>query len=409
MFDLLVIGGGAAGFYGAVRAAEKNPKLSVAIVEKTSKLLSKVKVSGGGRCNVTHHCFEPKKLSQHYPRGEKGLRELFKTHQAEDVVKWFENNGLALKTEEDGRIFPVSDDSQSVINLFLRKVNEYGIEIYTSTSISEIVKKDDHFIVKTENDKLYKAKRILVAIGGHPNELAYLFLKKLGHTIDKPIPSLFTFNDSHKDFVPLMGVAVPNAFVKIEGTKFSKAGPVLITHWGLSGPGVIKLSAWAAEYLHNQQYRFVVLVSWVGERKEDDLRHQLISFKEQHGKKRIEGNPLFDLPQRLWTKLCELSLIEENKVWGDASMKNINKLIEHLLRCRFEIKGKTTFKEEFVTCGGIPLNEVELGTMESKIVSGLYFAGEVLNIDGETGGFNFQAAWTTAFMAISHLTSVKNM
>lgn len=399
MFDLVVIGGGAAGFYGAIRAAEFNNTLSIAILEKTTKLLSKVKVSGGGRCNVTHYCFEPKPLAAHYPRGEKALRELFRTHQAADVVAWFEKKGVTLKDEEDGRMFPVTDNSQTIIDLFLDEAHKHSIQIRTGKAVDAVTRKPHHFEIVCEDGTTISAKKILVATGGHPNSKAYDWLVKLGHRIDKPIPSLFTFNDSKKEFVPLMGVSVPSAFVKIEGTKFSQEGPLLITHWGLSGPAVIKLSAWAAEYLHQQQYVFNVLVSWVGNIKEDELRQTLLAYKEKHPKQRVVGNTLFELPSRLWTTLCERAEIDEAKIWGELSLKALNKLLENLLRCRFAIRGKTTFKEEFVTCGGIPLSEVDLHTLESNVVPQLYFAGEVLNIDGETGGFNFQAAWTTAYVA----------
>lgn len=403
MIDLLVIGGGAAGFFGAIQAAEKNKKLSIIILEKTTKVLSKVKVSGGGRCNVTHHCFEAKPLASHYPRGEKPLRELFKIYQAKDVVDWFERKGVKLKVEDDGRMFPITDDSQTIVDLFLREADKRGIEIKRSSAVKSIQKKSDHFQLVLEDGSTLQARKVLAAAGGHANIQAYHWLKQTAHGLDKPIPSLFTFNDSEKAFKELMGVAVPKAWVRIAGTKFSQQGPLLITHWGLSGPAVIKLSSWAAEYLHGQHYTFTALVSWIGEIKEEQLREELLSYKMKHIKQRIAGNPLFELPQRLWTKLCLLAEIEETKIWGDLALRNLNKLLENLMRCKFEISGKTTFKEEFVTCGGIPLSEVDLQTLESKKVAGLFFAGEILNIDGETGGFNFQAAWTTAFIAASSI------
>ncbi|NBP69054.1 MAG: NAD(P)/FAD-dependent oxidoreductase [Cytophagia bacterium] len=408
MFDLVIIGGGAAGFYGAIQAAEKNKKLTIAILEKTTKLLSKVTVSGGGRCNVTHHCFEAKKLSKHYPRGEKALKDLFKIYQAKDVVTWFESKGVKLKVEEDGRMFPTTDDSQTIVNLFLREADRHNITIHTSTAVKNVVKDKDHFTLETENNQLFRAKKILIAMGGHPSEEAYNWIKNLKHSINKPIPSLFTFNAADKRFTELMGVAVKKAYVKIEGTKLFQEGPLLITHWGLSGPAVIKLSAWAAEYLHAEQYKFNVLVSWIGEKKEDDLRADLLSYKTKYPKQRVAGNPLFELPQRLWTKLCDLAEIEEGKIWAELSLKAMNKLLENIMRCRFEIKGKTTFKEEFVTCGGVPMEEIDLNTMESKIVSNLFFAGEVLNIDGETGGFNFQGAWTTAYVAAQTIAGIRS-
>jgi predicted Rossmann fold flavoprotein len=399
LFDLIVLGGGAAGFYGAIQAAAAKPGLKVLILEKTTRLLSKVRISGGGRCNVTHNCLDPIRLSRHYPRGEKLLRPVFKKYDAHRTIEWFTSRGVQLKAEEDGRMFPVTDNSQTIIDCFLSEAHRLNINIETGEGVVEITRKDNVFAVSTESGKRYSALRVLVATGGSPKPEAYAFITALGHTIRPPVPSLFTFNDIEKRFSDLMGIAVPNAEVRIEGTKFKKSGPLLITHWGLSGPAVIKLSAWSAEYLHSVHYNFIALVSWIGRTAEESLRDYLKEQKDTRLKQKISGNPLFDLPQRLWVRLCELAEISENKVWGDASHKNINKLLENLIRCPFFIKGKTTFKEEFVTCGGVNLDEVDLATMESMKVPGLYFAGEVLNIDGETGGFNFQAAWSTAFLA----------
>jgi predicted Rossmann fold flavoprotein len=398
-FDLIVIGGGAAGFFGAIHAGDKKPGQRILILEKSTKLLSKVKVSGGGRCNVTHNCFEPIKLSHHYPRGEKQLKQIFKKFQASDTVSWFAAKGVKLKAEADGRMFPITNNSQTIIDCFLNEAKRLNIIIETSTAVVKITKTNNVFRIDCDNNKHYTAKKILVAIGGHPNPDAYNWIAELGHTIIKPIPSLFTFNDQHKEFKDLMGVAVPNAEIKIAGSKFTGQGPVLITHWGLSGPGIIKLSAWAAEYLHSIYYRFTVLISWIGSVKEEDIRSILLEQKKNHGKQKVLTNPLFNIPTRLWQKLCLLAEIEEQKLWAELPQKNINKLMELIIRCPFQISGKTTFKEEFVTCGGVDLQEVNLETMESKLITGLFFAGEVLNIDGETGGFNFQAAWSTAFVA----------
>jgi len=398
MFDLIVIGGGAAGFFGALQAAE-NRKMSILILEKTTKLLTKVKISGGGRCNVTHHCFETKELAAHYPRGEKPLRELFKKYQAKEVVKWFEGKGVTLKTEGDGRMFPGTDDSQTIIDLFFREAKRSSIEIKISKAVNSLQQKAGQLEITCEDGSIFLTKNVLVAMGGHANPQAYDWLKKTGHSIKSPIPSLFTFNDTNKHFKELMGISVPTAVVKIAGTRFSNTGPLLITHWGLSGPAIIKLSAWAAEYLHQQHYTFTALVSWIGEQKEEHLRDQLLKYKTDHGKQHVQSNPLFQLPQRLWVQLCLLAEIEEQKTWNELPLKNLNKLLESLLRCPFHIKGKTTFKEEFVTCGGIPLPEINLATMESSKVHHVFFAGEVLDIDGETGGYNFQAAWTTAYVA----------
>lgn len=401
-YDLIVIGGGAAGFFGAINAAEKSKGLRVLLLEKTNKLLSKVKVSGGGRCNVTHHCFSPALLSHHYPRGQRPLKNMFHQFQASDTIAWFENRGVKLKAEDDGRMFPVTDSSQTIIDCFLNEAEQLKIEIQTSCEVTTIEKTADYFAL-TANDKRYHGAALLIAAGGYHKKEGYEWLADLGHEIVRPIPSLFTFNDSEKEFTSLMGVAVPEAEVRIAGSKFSQRGSLLITHWGLSGPAVIKLSAWAAEELFKQNYTFTALVNWTGV-PETEVRHSLMKLKTDNSKKQITTSPLFNLPKRLWEHLCAKAAIEEKKIWADVPNKSINKLIELLFACPFHIRGKTTFKEEFVTCGGISLADIDLKTMESKKTPGLYFAGEVLNIDGETGGFNFQAAWTTSYLAATAIS-----
>jgi predicted Rossmann fold flavoprotein len=403
-YDLIVVGGGAAGFYGAIRAGEFNRGLRILILEKSNKVLAKVKISGGGRCNVTHDCLEPFKLARHYPRGEKSLKTVFKIHDASHTIKWFQKRGVELKIEEDGRMFPITDDSQTIIDCLMRETLSHKIKIEMAEAVVE-VNHDGNFQLRTQSGKNYESQYLLIAAGGNPNSQFYDWIAKLGHTIISPVPSLFTFNDSEDQFKDLMGLSVPNAEVRIAGTKFSQEGPVLITHWGLSGPAVIKLSAWAAEYLNQQKYEFTALVSWIGPVTESEIQKLLLEFKQSKGKQRVYSNPQFGIPQRLWTRLCELSQIEENKIWAEVAQKNLNKLMEFLIRCPFKIKGKTTFKEEFVTCGGVDLKEVDLERMESKLVKNLFFAGEVLNIDGETGGFNFQAAWSTSFVAAKSLTA----
>jgi predicted Rossmann fold flavoprotein len=406
-FDLIVIGGGAAGFFGAINAASNRPNLNILILEKTNKLLSKVRVSGGGRCNVTHHCFEPTPLSKHYPRGQRELKKLFRLFQAKDVVAWFDQRGVKLKTEGDGRMFPVTNQSETIIECFLSEANRLKIEIENKCEVVKVERKGEEFLVIDSNQRNYKAKKILVANGGSPKRSAYQWVEQLGHSVANPIPSLFTFNDSAKKLKDLMGVSVENATVQIAGSKFKESGPVLITHWGLSGPAVIKLSAWAAEYLFQKNYEFVALVNWTGQNAEDEVRGSLNTYRLDHPKQKIIGHALYGLPNRLWARLCLLSEIDEMKIWGEIPKKNLNRLIENLVRCEFRIKGKTTFKEEFVTCGGVSLDEIDLNTMESKIVPGVYFAGEVLDIDGETGGFNFQSAWTTAYVAAAAIASAE--
>jgi predicted Rossmann fold flavoprotein len=403
-YELVVIGGGAAGFFGAIQAAEMKKGLHILILEKSTKLLTKVKVSGGGRCNVTHNCFDPIELSHHYPRGKKPLSNIFKNYHATQTVAWFESRGVKLKAEDDGRMFPVTDNSQTIIDCLLNEAHRHKVKIEMGEEVDQIVKGDDEFEVITRSKKKFLAKKILVASGGSPKKETYGWIENLGHKIISPIPSLFTFNDSGNHFKDLMGVSVPSAEVKIAGTKLTQKGPVLITHWGLSGPAVIKLSAWAAEALFKMDYSFTALVSWIGELKEDEVRATLAKHKSTKVKQKVQTNPLFGLPQRLWTRLCELSEINAEKIWGEMPQKNLNKLIEFLIRTPFNIKGKTTFKEEFVTCGGVDLTEVNIDTMESKIVAGIFFAGEVLNIDGETGGFNFQSAWSTGYVAARGIT-----
>lgn len=405
MYDLIVIGGGAAGFFGAIQAAEMKPGIKILILEKSQKLLSKVRVSGGGRCNVTHRCFGQAALSKHYPRGEKLLKKIFGIYQASDVIAWFASKGVQLKVEEDGRMFPESNSSQTIIDCFLRQADKNKIQIETGQAVLSIKKTASDFIVNCESGKQFNSKKIVVAIGGHPKESAYRFVEAMGHTIKKPIPSLFTFNDTEKKFVDLMGLSVSKGTVRIVGTKFSEVGPVLITHWGLSGPAVIKLSAWAAEYLFHENYQFSVLVNWVGEMTEEEVRRKFNQNKQEIGLRKVFSNPQLDIPSRLWQRLCELAEINDAIIWSALPKKNTNRLIEFLVRTPFQIKGKTTFKEEFVTCGGIDLADVDTQTMESKKLKNLYFAGEVLDVDGETGGFNFQAAWSTSYLAAKSITA----
>lgn len=403
-YDLIVVGGGAAGFFGAIQAAEMKPGMKILILEKTNKVLSKVRVSGGGRCNVTHHEYNPFSLARHYPRGEKALKNLFKFYHAEHVVNWFKSKDVLLKTEDDGRMFPVTDSSETIIECFLKEARRHNIKIETGWHVKSIGIALDGFHILSTNDGSLSASKVLIASGGNPHLQSYAWIENLQHSIAAPIPSLFTFNDSRKNFVDLMGVAVPSGEVRIEGTKFSQKGPILITHWGLSGPAVIKLSAWAAEYLHSVNYTFTALVNWV-DRPEDDVRTSILNWKSERLRQKVVTDSFFGLPQRLSRKLIEQAEIDESKTWAEASNKNINKLVEMLIRTPFHIKGKTTFKEEFVTCGGVNLTDVDLETMESKKVKHIYFAGEVLNIDGETGGFNFQSAWTTAFIAAKAIVS----
>lgn len=399
VYDLIVAGGGAAGFYGAIQYAEKSKGAKILIVEKSPRLLAKVRISGGGRCNVTHSCFQAKVLSKHYPRGGKFLSRVFRKYDVQDVVAWFGQKGVTLKTEEDGRMFPVSDNSQTIIDCLMSEAVRHKIKIVLSNGVAAVHKATKDYLIRLNDGAEAHGRFILIASGGNPGIGAYKFIQALGHRVHSPKPSLFTFNDPEKKFSDLMGLSVPDAMVIIEGTGYTSTGPVLITHWGLSGPAIIRLSAWAAEYLADVNYQFPVLVNWIGKLNEEEVRAILLGYKSNHVRQKVRNNPLFNLPARLWLRLCELSEIPEGKIWGELSLKNMNRLIEFLTRSRFSIRGKTTFKEEFVTCGGVDLSEINGETMESLIAPGIFFAGEVLNIDGETGGFNFQAAWSTGYIA----------
>lgn len=401
--DVIVVGGGAAGFFAAIEVARRKPDFQIEILERSKKVLSKVRVSGGGRCNVTHNEFNPIRLSQHYPRGEKWLRSPLKKFQASDMIRWLGERGVEVHAEPDGRVFPVTNSSETIINCFLRETSKRKISITTETGVERVQRSGDYFEIVTQSKVRYFARKILIAVGGNPAGSFYDWIRNLGHTISRPLPSLFTFNTPAKSFTDLMGVSVSNATVRIGGTKMMQQGPVLITHWGLSGPAVIKLSAWAAEYLNELNYRFTLYVNWTGNFSEDEMRSELEGHRGRHGRQIITKNPLFSLPSRLWQRLCDLAEIEETKTWQDVSRRCINKLLENLIRCSFEVAGKTTFKEEFVTCGGVDLNEIDPTTMESRLVPNLFFAGEVMNIDGETGGFNFQAAWTTGYLAAAKI------
>ncbi len=398
---IAVIGGGAAGFFAAIACAQSNPTCQVTLFEKSNKLLSKVKVSGGGRCNVTHHCFEPAQLIKFYPRGHKALKKSFQLFGAQDTVQWFEKRGVKLKTEADGRMFPITDESQTVIDCLLREATKAGVEIKISYGIASVEKQAEGNFKLLSLDKkntLYFDK-VLIASGGHPQARSYEWLEALGHTIVAPVPSLFTFNVPNKVFTELQGVSVPQAHVRIAASKLEQEGPLLVTHWGFSGPAVLKLSAWGARELHDKAYTFNFFINWAQGHTEESLRAYLEKVKAEHPKKTISTNPLFGLPARLWKLLTELAGVEADRRWIDLPKKSNNKLIETLLRGNYEAKGKTTFKDEFVTAGGVSLDEVNMCTLESKKVPGLFFAGEVLDIDGITGGFNFQAAWTTGYLA----------
>jgi hypothetical protein len=397
-YDVIIIGGGAAGFFAAITCAEENPKLSIVILEKGKDVLQKVKVSGGGRCNVTHACFEPRELVKNYPRGAKALMGPFSRFCTGDTMGWYDDRGVPLKIEEDGRVFPESDKSQSIIDCLVVSASNYNITILKHQNVHEVIPPEagGKWSLKTKADQ-FLAKKVLVATGSSPR--VWEMLKTLGHQIVSPVPSLFTFNIKDERIDGLAGISVPKAQVKIPKIKQQSDGPLLITHWGLSGPAVLKLSAWGARALHELNYQFDVIVNWLGYTDFETARATINAARNEMQRKMTGTQALFNLPQRLWRKMLFAAEIPEDRRWADVSKKAINKLANELTAGTYTVNGKSTFKEEFVTAGGISLKEIDFKRFESKLFPGLYFAGEVLDIDAVTGGFNFQAAWTGGWLA----------
>lgn len=397
---IAVIGGGAAGFFAAIHAAQENPDNQVTIYEKTGKVLSKVLVSGGGRCNVTHACFENNRLATHYPRGEKPLKSAFSRFNATDTIEWFGKRGVKLKTEADGRMFPVTDSSETIADCLVKELKKLKIGIEFNTDIKAIQPQLDGAFNLLTNSGTIPANKVIITTGGHPKEDGFNWLTALGHQLEKPVPSLFTFNVPNNPVTELMGISVDQVKVRITETKHEFSGPVLITHWGFSGPAVLKLSSYAARALAGINYHFNIQINWLNDKKEDAVRNELMNLKAANPTKHLRNLfPYVQLSKRLLDHLFTKAGIDADKNAADISKADLNRLVEVLLYDSYDVKGKTTFKEEFVTCGGISLNDVHIKNMESKKVKGLYFAGEVLDIDGITGGFNFQAAWTTGFIA----------
>ncbi|ANQ48287.1 NAD(P)/FAD-dependent oxidoreductase [Flammeovirga sp. MY04] len=396
---IAIIGGGAAGYFAAVTAA-KEASNEVHIFEKTSKVLGKVKISGGGRCNVTNVVFNPVKLSKSYPRGERFLKKAFGKFNGEHTVEWFKDRGVNIVAEDDGRMFPDTNDSQTIIDCLTDEADRLGVQLHLSNTVSKLTPNENGTIQLTINDSNQVFDKVIVTIGGQPKLESFNWIKNLGHTIEDPVPSLFTFKINHKPLTKLMGLSVSDARVRIVGEKkLNETGPLLITHWGLSGPAILRTSAWGARMLYNRNYQFEILVSWYNKLSDQELREYVNEQKVVLKKKQIKNNNPFELPQRLWDYILQRLEIPETKLWLDLSKKELNKLVEVLLADKYQVNGTTKFKEEFVTCGGVNLTEVDVKTMESKVVSNLHFAGEVLDIDGITGGFNFQAAWTTGYLS----------
>ncbi len=409
--QLVVIGGGAAGFFCAVNAARMHPSLKVILLEKSSKLLSKVKVSGGGRCNVTHACFSIADMVKKYPRGGSFLKKAFYDFFTTDTVEWFQQRGVPLKTEADGRMFPESNTSQAIIDCLLQEADRYHVEVRMNADVREIASMQQEssngtrFELKFANGHSLAADYICVASGGYPKSAQFEWLTKLGHSINPPVPSLFTFNMPGNSINQLMGVSVADVSIKIGSTKLQQNGPVLITHWGLSGPVVLKLSAWGARELEQKNYKFTILINWLPQYNENTLKQKVLQVRFDIASQKISNRNPFLIPSRLWEYFLQQCGINGEIRWADLPAKEQNKLVKILCGQEMEVSGKTTFKEEFVTAGGIDLSQVDAGTMQSRIVPNLYFAGEVMDIDGVTGGFNFQNAWTTAWIAAKNVSS----
>ena len=406
-YDIILVGGGAAGFFTAINIAEKNPKLKIAILERGKTVLEKVRISGGGRCNVTHAEFVPKELAKNYPRGEKELIGPFHQFCSGDTIEWFANHGVELKIEDDGRMFPTTDSSQTIINCFLQAVQQLKIDVLTSQSVQSIFQGNDYWKVET-NHNTYSCQKLIMTTGSNPK--VWEMLQNIGHTIVPPVPSLFTFNIKDARIKDLMGISAV-VTVKVKGTKLEASGPTLITHWGMSGPGILRLSAWGANLLAAKNYQFTIQVNWLNDATFEETFETLKELKTVYSKKIISKKSPFDFPNRLWESLVQASGIgtfstsndSQDVKWGDVSNKQLMALASQLTNGEFQVNGKSTFKEEFVTAGGIDLKEINFKTMESKLLPNLYFAGEIVNIDAITGGFNFQNAWTSGFILASEI------
>ncbi|MQP52669.1 MULTISPECIES: NAD(P)/FAD-dependent oxidoreductase [unclassified Flavobacterium] len=398
-YDIIVVGGGAAGFFTAINIVEKRTNLKVAILERGKSVLEKVRISGGGRCNVTHACFVPNDLVKFYPRGERELKGPFNQFCSGDTIEWFEKHGVELKIEDDGRMFPVSNSSQTIIDCFQEAVKKLKIDVLTNHSVQELYRAETHWKI-TSTQEVFTCEKIVMASGSNPK--IWELLQTLGHSIIEPVPSLFTFNIKDPRIKDLMGLSAI-ASVKVKKSKLEASGPLLITHWGMSGPGILRLSAWGARELADKKYQFAIQVNWLNEIPFEEAIDVLKEIKEEQAKKLVAKYAQFELPKRLWENLVKAADISEETKWADLNKKQMNAFAEQLTNAEFQVNGKSTFKEEFVTAGGIDLKEVNFKTMESKVAPNMYFAGEILNIDAITGGFNFQNAWTGGFIVANSI------
>ncbi|MCD8434253.1 NAD(P)/FAD-dependent oxidoreductase [Tenacibaculum dicentrarchi] len=395
MKKVIIIGGGAAGHFTAINAKEQNPDLDITILEKGKEVLQKVKISGGGRCNVTHACFEPKELVKFYPRGEKELLGPFHQFMTGDTFEWFDDRGVPLKIEDDNRVFPEENTSQVIIDCFQNAVDKLGIKVLKNHGVNSIEKNNEQWIINTKEQQ-FKADYLVIAAGS--SKKVWDLCKTLEHTVVEPVPSLFTFNIKDKRIIDLGGISVPNADVKLVGTNLENSGPLLITHWGLSGPAILKLSAFGARILADKNYQYNVLVNWLGQ-DFNDILDELSALKSSQARKQVNlKSPFADIPRRLWERFVSASEVKTTQNWGDLSNKQLDNLATQLTKGLFNANGRTTFKDEFVTAGGVDLKEINFKRFESKLHKNLFIVGEVLNIDAITGGFNFQNAWTGAFI-----------
>jgi hypothetical protein len=407
---IVIAGGGAAGFFAAITCAEAAPDAEVLILEKTAHFLAKVKISGGGRCNVTHACFPPREFARRYPRGENALISALGKFSARDTVDWFSARGVELKTEKDGRMFPVTDSSQTIIDCLTHAAAEAGIKLKPNCAVENVIKKSDGgFELKLSNGEILSCDKLLIATGGCRTPALGQLAVSLGHKLEPPVPSLFTFHIETSWLRGLAGVAVEDAEVSIAPAKLRERGPVLLTHWGLSGPAILRLSAWGARWLHENNYHFPLLVNWLPAWNDEKLMAEFEARRRSQPAKLVVNFPVAPLSARLWVQLVAAAGIAADTRWSAFGRAAQHRLIQHLRRGEFAVTGKSLNKDEFVTCGGVRLDEVDFRTMESKVCPGLFFAGEVLDVDGVTGGFNFQSAWTTGWLAGRALAGVKTI
>lgn len=406
---IAIIGGGAAGFFAAITAAETNPSTTVTLYERSAHTLSKVKISGGGRCNVTHHCFDPAELASRYPRGARELRAAFHRWQPRDTIDWFSKHGVVLKTESDGRMFPQTDSSQTIIDCFVRATQTNKIKLKKNLGLKSLVKQPNGpFILNLTDDSTEEADRVCIAAGSLKASPLTRTLENLGHTIEPLAPSLFAFNVTDKRIHGLSGLSVQSAQVRVLPNSPFQTGPLLITHRGFSGPAILRLSAWEARALQQQQYHFSIAVNWLDNWTTDQVKQHFNELRKSNGRTMIKNKVFESIPRRLWERILTETGIDSTIQWSQLSKQKETRLVKELVAAHFDVQGKTTNKDEFVTCGGIRLKEVDFRTMESRKIPGLYFAGECLDIDGITGGFNFQAAWTTGRIAGESMSSAND-